>query len=201
MATRTEFLQNLETTHSWHNWRLGCRQAWCVNYGIRLAPGCKLERARTLAGQPCPKSSVDLVSLGVHITHGFVFLGVMKGWWCRCGLTLKMHARETAWLRSARGCRAYWFPDFSFAVFFSKKCLCAQKTLYTGIADADHSLDTDSLAWRPSSLCMQTPFHFSPHPSGMLSLSSIPLGPTATLLPGDYKIAQHRGPEHMRRAV
>ena len=106
LATRTEFLQNLQTTHPWHNWRLGCRQAWCVNCGIRLAAGCKLERIRTLAGQPCPKSSVDLASLGVHISHEFVFLGVMKGWWCRCGLTLKMHARETAWLRSARGCRA-----------------------------------------------------------------------------------------------
>ena len=107
LATRNELLQNLQTTHPWHNWRPGCRQASCVNCGIRLAAGCKLERIRTLAGQPCPKSSVDLVSLAVHVTHKFVSLGVMKGWRCRCGLTLKMHARETAWLRSARGCRAY----------------------------------------------------------------------------------------------
>ena len=44
-----------------------------------MAAGCKLERIRTLAGQPCPKSFVDLVSLSVHITHEFVFLGCDDG--------------------------------------------------------------------------------------------------------------------------
>ena len=32
---------------------------------------------QALAAQPCPKSPVDLVSLGVHVSHEFRFVGFL----------------------------------------------------------------------------------------------------------------------------
>ena len=62
---------------------------------------------QALAAQPCPKSQVDLVSLGVHVSHEFRFVGFREGWKCRCGLVLTMHAREVARMRSAKGCKVF----------------------------------------------------------------------------------------------
>ena len=59
---------------------------------------------QALAAQPGSKSQVDLVSLGVHVSHEFEFVG---RWKCRCGLVLKMHAREATWMRSAKGCKVF----------------------------------------------------------------------------------------------
>ena len=104
---KTEFLRHLRVSHPWHNWRFGCRQAWCLNCSTRLASRFKFAMIQALAAQPCPKSQVDLISLGVHVSHEFRFVGIRDGWKCRCGLVLKMHAREAAWMRPAKRCKVF----------------------------------------------------------------------------------------------
>ena len=105
--TEVEFLAHLRTTHPWHSWHHTCRQANCTVCGLRLTTTLSPDRLRELASQPCPMTMMDLVPFGVHYTHSFNFEGVSRGWLCRCKLLLKMHSRDAAWHRAAKGCKAF----------------------------------------------------------------------------------------------
>ena len=49
---------------------------------------------------------MEIIPFGVQYTHSFNFEGISRGWRCRCKLLLKMHSRDAAWHRAAKGCNA-----------------------------------------------------------------------------------------------